>query len=155
MKRFLKYWLPLLIWLGVIVLGSTDLMSAEHTSRFIVPFLRWLKPEISPETIAAIQFVVRKFAHLGEYAVLALLLFRAVVCVANLTWSLWLLCVSVWIACVVLATTDEFHQSFVKSRTASVRDVMVDGAGAILGLLSGAVFAARRSRNLEGTPAKS
>jgi VanZ family protein len=155
MKRFLKYWLPLLIWLGVIVLGSTDLMSAEHTSRFIVPFLRWLKPEISPETIAAIHFVVRKFAHLGEYAVLALLLFRAVVCVANLTWSLWLLCVSVWIACVVLATTDEFHQSFVKSRTASVRDVMVDGAGAILGLLSGAVFAARRSRNLEGTPAKS
>ncbi len=155
MKRFLKYWLPLLTWLGVIFLGSTDLMSAEHTSRFIAPFLRWLNPEISPETIAAIQFVLRKFAHLGEYAVLALLLFRAVICVANPTWSLWLLCVSVWIACVVLAATDEFHQSFIKSRTASVRDVMIDSVGAIFGLLSGAVFAARRSRNLEGTPAKS
>ena len=155
MKRFLKYWLPLLIWLGVIFLGSTDLMSAEHTSRFIVPFLRWLKPDISPETLVSVQFTVRKSAHLGEYAVLALLLFRAVVCVPNLIWSVWLLCVSIWIACVVLAATDEFHQSFVKSRTASVRDVMIDSAGAIVGLLSGAVFAARRSRNLERTPAKS
>ena len=155
MKRFLKYWLPLLIWLGVIFLGSTDLMSAEHTSRFIVPFLRWLKPDISPETLLSVHFVVRKFVHLGEYAVLALLLFRAVVCVANLTWSLWLLGVSIWIVCVVFATTDEFHQSFVRSRTASVRDLMIDSVGAILGLLSGAVFAARRSRNLEGTPAKS
>ena len=36
--RFVKYWLPPLLWLGVIFLGSTDLMSAEHTSRFIVPF---------------------------------------------------------------------------------------------------------------------
>jgi hypothetical protein len=75
--RFVKYWLPLLLWLGVIFLGSTDLMSAEHTSRFIVPFLRWLKPDISPETFASIHFIVRKCAHVGEYAVLALLLLRA------------------------------------------------------------------------------
>jgi hypothetical protein len=39
MRNFLKYWLPLLICLGVIFVGSTDLMSAEHTSRFIVPTL--------------------------------------------------------------------------------------------------------------------
>ena len=64
--RFVKYWLPLLLWLGVIFFGSTDLMSAEHTSRFIVPFLRWLKPDISPETLVSIHFIVRKCAHLGE-----------------------------------------------------------------------------------------
>ena len=49
MKSFLKYWLPLLIWLGVIFVGSTNVMSAEHTSRYIVPFLLWLKPGMSPQ----------------------------------------------------------------------------------------------------------
>jgi VanZ family protein len=155
MKRFLKYWLPSLIWLAVIFLGSTDLMSTEHTSRFIVPFLRWLRPEISPETIASIQFVVRKFAHLGEYTILALLLFRAVICGTNLKRSMGILYVSVWIACVFVATTDEFHQSFVESRSASVRDVMVDSSGAIFGLLIGAGLVTRRSKKLEGTRAKS
>jgi VanZ family protein len=155
MRRFLTYWLPVLIWAGVIFLGSTDLMSAEHTSRFIVPILRWLKPQIAPETIASIQFVVRKFAHLGEYAVLAMLLFRAAVCVASLKWSMFLLCVSVWTACVFVATTDEFHQSFVKSRNASLRDVLTDSVGAIFGLLIGAGFATRHSKKLEGRPARS
>jgi VanZ family protein len=128
MKRFLKYWLPLLIWLGVIFFGSTDLMSAEHTSRFIVPILRWLKPEISLETLALIQFVVRKCAHLTEYAILALLLFRAVVSAANLK-SMWILSVSVWITCMFVAAMDEFHQSFVASRTAAPHDVLIDVCG--------------------------
>jgi VanZ family protein len=144
MRRFLKYWLPSLIWLGVIFLGSTDLMSAEHTSRFIVPFLRWLRPEISPETLALIQFVVRKCAHLSEYAILALLLSRAVICGITLKWSMSILYVSVWITCVFVATTDELHQSFVESRSASVRDVIVDSGGAIFGLLIGACFVTRR-----------
>ena len=77
MRSFLKNWLPVIVWVGVIFLGSTDLMSAEHTSRFIVPFLRWLKPDISAETLASIHFIVRKCTHVGEYAILALLLLRA------------------------------------------------------------------------------
>jgi len=52
MRSFLKYWLPVLIWLCLIFIGSTDLMSAEQTSRFFVPFLRWLKPDVSPEMLA-------------------------------------------------------------------------------------------------------
>src|SRR4030081_3030419 len=112
MKGFIKYWLPVFVWLGVIFIGSSDLMSAEHTSRFIVPFLRWLKPEISPETVALIQFVVRKCAHLSEYAILALFLFRAVYRGTNLKWSMSILCVHVWIACGLVAAADEFHQSF-------------------------------------------
>src|SRR5882724_4140235 len=77
MKSFLKYWLPLLIWLVVIFVGSTSVMSAEHTSRYIVPFLLWLKPGISPKAIWTILVVTRKCAHVIEYAILALLLWRA------------------------------------------------------------------------------
>jgi len=144
-KRFVKYWLPLLLWLGVIFLGSTDLMSAEHTSRFIVPFLRWLKPDISPEILASTHFIVRKCAHVSEYAVLALLFLRAAVFITNFKWSMPILYLSVWIACLFVAATDEFHQTFVASRSASVWDVIIDSGGAILGLLIGAIFAMSRS----------
>ncbi len=153
--RFVKYWLPLLLWLGVIFLGSTDLMSAEHTSRFIVPFLRWLKPDISPETLASIHFIVRKCAHLGEYAVLALLLLRAAIFMTNFKRSLAILYVSVWVACLVVATTDEFHQTFVASRGALATDIMIDSGGAILGLLIGAIFGMTRSIRLEKAPGDS
>src|SRR5215475_7891716 len=122
MKSFLKYWLPLLIWLGVIFLGSTELMSAEGTSRFITPFLLWLKPGMSPQTIWTILVVVRKCAHVTEYAVLALLL---------------------W--CALFAASDEFHQTFVKSRTPSVRDIFLDVVGALVGLLIGASFVQRHA----------
>jgi VanZ family protein len=149
MRRFLKNWLPVLIWLGVIFLGSTDLMSAEHTSRFIVPFLRWLKPEISPETLASIHFIFRKCAHVSEYAVLALLLLRAAILMTNLKRSIPILYVSVWGACLFVAATDEFHQTFVASRGASVRDIMIDSGGAILGLLIGAAFVMSRSTRRE------
>src|SRR5881392_945203 len=100
-KRLLKNWLPVFIWLAVIFLGSTDLMSAEHTSRFIVPFLRWLNPDISLETLASIHSIIRKCAHLGEYAVLALLLLRAVIFMTNLKRSPAILYVSVWGACLL------------------------------------------------------
>jgi VanZ family protein len=155
MRSFLKYWLPFLIWLGVILLGSTDLMSAEHTSRFIVPILRWLKPEISSETLALIQLVIRKCAHLSEYAILALLLFRAVVGAANLKWSMSILSVSVWTACVFVATTDEFHQSFIASRTASLNDVLTDSLGAAIGLAICLAVARRDAKKLDEPAGKS
>jgi VanZ family protein len=146
MKSFLKYWLPLLIWLGVIFLGSTDLMSAENTSRFVVPFLLWLKPGMSPATIRSILFAIRKCAHLTEYAILALLLWRALRSGSTLRTKGAMLFGAVLLACAVFAASDEFHQSFVKSRTPSGRDVMLDTAGAFLGLLIGASFAQRAGK---------
>jgi VanZ family protein len=145
MRQFLKNWLPVLVWVGVIFLGSTDLMSAEHTSRFIVPFLRWLKPDISAETLASIHFILRKCAHVGEYAVLGLLLLRAATLMTNFKRSIPIRYLSLLGVCLLVAATDEFHQTFVASRGASVRDIMVDSGGAILGLLLGSIFRMSRS----------
>src|SRR5438046_10326161 len=124
-RRLLKNWLPVLIWLGVIFLGSTDLMSAEHTSRFIVPFLRWLNPDISPATLASIHSVVRKCAHLGEYAVLALLLLRAVIFMTNLKRSRAILYVRVWGGCLFVATTDEFNHTVTIARADSAPEIRI------------------------------
>ena len=77
MKSFLKYWLPVLAWLAVTFIGSTNVMSVEHTSRFIVPFLLWLKPGMTQQNIWVIIVFMRHCAHVGEYAVLAFLMWRA------------------------------------------------------------------------------
>ena len=143
MKFFLKYWLPLLIWLGVIYVGSTSVMSAEHTSRYIVPFLLWLKPGMSPPAIWTILVVARKCAHVTEYAVLAFLLWRAFGNIQVLRTKTLMVFGAVLLGCALFAASDEFHQTFVKSRTPSVRDVLLDVTGALLGLLFGASFARR------------
>jgi VanZ family protein len=153
MRRFLKNCLPIIIWLGVIFLGSTDLMSAEHTSRFIVPFLRWLKPDISPETLTSIHFIFRKCAHMGEYAILAFLLLRAAIAMTNFRRPLPILYAGVLSICLVVAETDEFHQMSVASRGALATDVLIDCSGAILGLLTGAIFGMTSSPKMERTPA--
>jgi VanZ family protein len=141
MRPFFKYWLPLVTWVGVMFVGSTNLMSAEHTSHYIVPFLLWLRPGMSPKTIWTILVVVRKCAHVTEYAILALLLWRALRNVPVLHAKPAILIGAVLLGCAAFAASDEFHQTFVKSRTPSVRDVFLDVAGAVAGLSIGASFA--------------
>ena len=51
----------------------------------------------------------------------------------------------------LVAASDEFHQTFVKSRTLSVRDVLLDVTGALLGLLIGASFARRHPEKSRAT----
>src|SRR5205807_9355390 len=98
-RRFVRYWMPAIVWMAVIFLGSTDMLSAAHTARFLVPFLRWLDLQISLAALIAIQFGIRKFAHVTEYAILAALLWCALRgctrCHVNM--SSWLFCI--WSAC--------------------------------------------------------
>lgn len=148
MRQFVKYWLPLLIWLGVIFVGSTNVMSAEQTSRYIVPFLLWLKPGLSPNAIWTILVVARKSAHVIEYTVLSLLLWRALRNVPALAQRTWIVFGAVLFGCALFGASDEFHQTFVKSRTPSVRDVFLDVSGALLGLLIGAAFVRHHPKKL-------
>jgi len=134
MKSFLKYWLPVLIWLGLIFIASTDLLSAEHTSRIIGPILRWFNPDISAASIARAQFFVRKAGHLTEYAILALLFWRGLRGGSAWAAKLSILFVVTLLVCAAFAASDEFHQLFVPSRTSSMQDVMIDIAGAFIGL---------------------
>lgn len=127
-RPFLKYWLPVLAWMIFIFVGSTNLLSAEHTSRFIGPFLRWFAPGISDAAIVSVQIVVRKIGHLTEYAILAALLYRAFRLHRDRPLALS------FVVAASYAALDEFHQSFVASRTGSPWDVAIDCLGAAIGL---------------------
>jgi VanZ family protein len=142
-RRFLKYWLPVLAWVLLIFIGSTDLLSAEHTSRIIGPFLRWFVPDVTAATIASVQLVVRKCGHLTEYAIMASLLFRAF---RQGRDNYRPAAVLALLISAVYAALDEFHQSFVPTRTSSARDVMIDCLGAVMGLaVYGFVIRRKRS----------
>ena len=132
-----RHWLPVALWMGVIFALSTDLGSAEQTSYIIRPLILWLVPTASPEAVDRIQFLMRKCAHLAEYAVLAMLILRGIriSCLSTpKPWS-WRQAGLALLIAAAYAATDEWHQSFVPSRTADLGDVLIDSTGASLGLL--------------------
>ena len=128
MGRVLSRYLPLVIWLAFISYASSDSFNAGNTSRIIGPLVLWLFPNTSPETMTTIHFITRKLAHFTEYAILGFLAARAF-----RTSPRWFLISAVLI--VVYALLDEYHQSFVPSRTASVFDSLIDIAGGISALI--------------------
>jgi VanZ family protein len=131
----IRLWIPVLLWMLLIFIGSTDVLSSRHTSRFIGPVLRWIWPAVSEATIERVQYAVRKGGHLSEYAVLALLVRRALHRDPSFLapWSLARSAGALAIAA-TYAAGDEFHQSFVSTRYASGWDVLIDTAGAAVGL---------------------
>jgi VanZ family protein len=141
---WLRAYLPVLLWMAVIFMASTDIGSTRHTSRIIGPILRWFKPDVSDQTIKAVQTVVRKTGHLSEYAALGFLIWRGRRIAGARGGWVWR---EFWIAvgCAgAYACTDEFHQLFVSSRQASIFDVMIDTCGATAGMLLLRWFGGRR-----------
>ena len=137
LRGFAKYWLPVLAFMMVIFSASGDRKSAHRSSRLIEPLLRWLFPDLTNDAVWLIVLVVRKCAHVTEFAILALLLWRALRASTfpkSRAWS-WHLARNAWLIAVFYAATDEFHQWFVPDRQASVWDVLIDSSGAAAGLL--------------------
>lgn len=84
------------------------------------------------QRIKALQFPVRKCAHMSEYALYAMLLVLHLSCYA-ISWKHRN--ISAWLLALAYASTDEIHQLFVPGRSGQLTDVMIDAAGALLGLL--------------------
>src|SRR2546428_11656211 len=124
---------PLVLWAALIFVGSTSVLSASHTSVLLRVFL-WIFPHASEATLGTIHFWLRKGGHFTEYAILALLAartFRTSTRELLRTRWFWLSLLLV----VVYALGDEFHQSFVPSRTASIYDSMIDTFGGLTALV--------------------
>jgi len=136
--------MPVIIWMGLIFAGSSDMLSAAHTSRFLVPFLLWLDPAMSYQTIAAIHIAFRKLGHVTEYAILAALLWRGLrVTFGALSRTTIAACTIIVAGC--FAATDEFHQSFVPTRTATIHDVFIDCLGIAIATAICLMFARARA----------
>jgi VanZ family protein len=128
-----RYWLPPLAWMALIWIVSSDIGSADHSAGPFGWIMSVLFPWATPAQMTWGHAAVRKLGHMVEYAILAALWFRTLSAGRRLpfaTSALVALAISVaW------AITDEVHQSFVPSRTASALDVVFDSTGATLCLL--------------------
>jgi len=128
MTHPLKPWLPVVAWAILISWASTDAFSASHTSQFIIPALHWLIPHASADTLDRLYFFIRKIAHFAEYFVFSFLLLRAIRGEHRgwqIRWAIAALAIAAG-----YSALDEFHQSFVPSRTASPWDSLLDMTGA-------------------------
>ncbi len=130
MRRWsqLRPWLPAIVWALLISFASTDTFSENHTSAFFIPLLHALFPHASSETLERLHYFIRKSAHFTEYFMFSLLLFRGARGNNSgwqLRWAIWALAIAAG-----YSALDEFHQSFVPSRTASPWDSLLDTTGA-------------------------
>jgi VanZ family protein len=133
-KRFLSYYLPLIAWLGFISFASSGSFSAGNTSRIIGPLILWLFPNTSQETLTVVHFITRKVAHFTEYAILGFLAARTFRTSPRPAISgRWFL-ISLTLI-VTYALVDEYHQSFVPSRTGTISDSLIDIAGGLTALI--------------------
>lgn len=136
---------PVLAWAAFVLFASSANFSASNTSRIIRPLLLWLFPNIAEASIQQVHFYVRKTAHFTEYAILALLTARAL-----RTSGLTTLRRSWWPASFVfvaaVALVDEYHQSFLPSRTGTIYDSFLDMTGGAVALTCLAIWFAVRRR---------
>ncbi|HSS18660.1 MAG TPA: VanZ family protein [Pyrinomonadaceae bacterium] len=149
MKKLWGYG-PLLLWMLFIWIASSNQFSAANTSLFVRPILLWLFPNMSEASLAAIHFLTRKLAHFTEYAILAFLARRAFMSSSSrfLRQSWFQLAVFL---VAIYALLDEFHQSFVPSRTSSAYDSAIDLAGGLTLLLLFKLFAGNKFREAART----
>jgi VanZ family protein len=122
--------------MALIFSASTNLGAPHNTSRFFRPLMHWLFPHISEDMLEHIHHIIRKTAHFVEYAMLGFWVWRVVhFDPAFASFSPRRKYVFAILICMLYASTDEFHQSFVPSREAAVQDVMLDTCGSGFGLL--------------------
>lgn len=132
-RRLWRYG-PLVLWIVFISFASTNQFSAANTSQILRPLLLWFFPNLSEAQLAVAHFITRKAGHFTEYALLAFLARRAFTSSSRaFLRRYWF---QLGMALIVsYALLDEFHQSFVPSRTASIYDSAIDVAGGLAVLL--------------------
>jgi VanZ family protein len=144
-ERIVRYWIPVGLMLCLMYVFSTDLFSGQNTQRLIDWVVSLLWGDDGKPSIRTTNFLVRKFAHFFEYAVLAALLFRAFRAESRIRWRLSWAGYSFSIV-VIWALLDEFHQSFTKFRGSSIYDSLIDSAGGLCSLSLIALYAYLRRR---------
>lgn len=101
MKKKLSLWLPVIIWMSIMFYFSN-------------------KPDLPGGSFDWLDFFIKKTAHVSEYLILHLLLYRAFQRKSP---------DYAFLAALVFAFSDEIHQLFTPGRGASLSDVFIDSAG--------------------------
>jgi VanZ family protein len=130
MRRQISYWLPPIAWTLMILAASSDVFSASHTGGWIEIVISWLGRSLSPPALDLLNQILRNIGHVTAYGILSALSFRALRGARprwNPRWAIGAIALTV-----LVASIDEYHQSFIPSRTGTWHDVVLDTAAAVL-----------------------
>ena len=134
----------------VIAIESTDYLSSAHTSRFLYPLFKFLF-HMDLAHFAFWHHLIRKTGHVVGYFIMSVLAFRA--------WKVTLPDVRVWTVrwgaigfamAALIASLDEWHQSFLPSRTGVFSDVVLDSTAALGAQVAIFVYWKWRARRSDG-----
>ena len=149
-KQLVKAWIAALLWIGLIAIESTDTFSAEHTSKFLYPLLHFLMG-LDLERFAVVHHYIRKCGHFVGYFTLSFFLFRAWRATLRLPWApRWTLrwATIAFFMSVLVASLDEWHQTFIPSRTGAFSDVVLDSFAALTAQLLIFLFLTLKPRRM-------
>jgi VanZ family protein len=128
------WWLPVIIWAGVIFWMSTKTFGPSFSNRLLSEVLGFLHLQVSERHFQLLELGIRKLGHFTEYAIFSIFLYHAIGDEHRSTWN-----PRKALTCILLAglysLTDEFHQSFVPGRGPSIVDCGFDTIGAMLGMV--------------------
>jgi VanZ family protein len=146
--NLLRAWWPAFVWMVLIAFESTDFFSAEHTGSMLYTLLTRLFGQIDFYKFLVFHHYLRKTGHVVGYGVLSVLLLRGwrATLVRDHAW-LWRPAWLAWLGTAFVAAMDEWHQSYIPSRTGSIWDVALDSVAG-LGFLLVAYFWLRRSEKV-------
>lgn len=127
MKK-LKYFIPAFIWMiFIFIMSHTNGNDSSNQSNFIAEMIL----KIIDIDISTLTFLIRKAAHMSEYALLLLLLFYGF---KKTITTKHILSISLALT-FTYACTDEFHQLFIPGRSGQFKDVLIDTTGGLIMLL--------------------
>jgi VanZ family protein len=150
--EFFRYWFPVGLWLVVVGLTSSSSAAGSRT----LALLHWLVATfhlpLSYAQLLEIHFLIRKTGHFCNYAILSVLMFRAVRDGTRVAWR------AAWMGLALLgtflvATADEIHQYYTPGREGTWHDVALDMTGAIVAQVIVLLWARRARNSSAGTDA--
>lgn len=131
--QVLKAWIAAILWLIVIAIESSALLSAHNTSRILYPLLHYLFG-LTPAHFDHWHFYIRKGGHVFGYGLLSILLFRAwretLPALGHPRWTLRWANIAI-LGTALVASLDEWHQSMLPARTGRWQDVVLDTCAGI------------------------
>ena len=158
-SSFLRAWWPALVWIGIICVESTDALSSNHTGDLLYKVVSRLFPDINLHDVLILNMILRKTGHVVGYGILSLLLLRGwrrTLARARATFgrsTVGLVTVGrtatlAWLGTAFVASMDEWHQSFIPSRTGTWHDVLLDSTAGLVFLLIAYTWMRVRERPL-------
>jgi hypothetical protein len=127
-----RAWWPAATWVCIIAFESTDTFSAEHTGSMLYALLTRLFGSLNLHDFLIFHHYLRKTGHVVGYGMLSLLLLRG--WRATLGWVDALLLRAAllsWLGTAMVAALDEWHQSYIPSRTGTIWDVALDSVAGV------------------------